>query len=207
MLTPDQITAVVVTKGDRDIAPILETLKPFAEIIVWNNSAKQVTSFYGGGSVAEWIPEAAVYGRYLAAKRARFDTVYVQDDDCTTDPLEILRHYNETAAALGAHVVMCNMKPAHAVAAYYQWRIKLVGFGAVFAKSCIEFGPYFNRYDHDQLFRIECDRVFTALNECVVCQVPVTDTEYASDDDRLWRKSDHGERMREINIRLRGLLA
>lgn len=199
MLDPKQITAVVVTKGDRDIARVLESLSVFGETIVWDNGAKQVTSYYGGGSIGERIPEAAVYGRYLAAARARFDTVYVQDDDCLINPLEMLLFYEPGK-------VICNMKPAHAAAPYYQWRIKLVGFGAIFEKRLIDFRAYLSGYENDRLFRIECDRVFTALNECVECQVPIVDLEYASDDDRLWRQADHGQRMREINARLRGML-
>lgn len=204
MLDPKQITAVVVTKGDRDISAVLETLRPFGEVIVWDNGASQVRTW--DAAADDWAcdaaPEAKVYGRYLGAKRARFDTIYVQDDDCITDPLEILRLYNQHEQ----NIVMCNMKPGHAAAPYYQWRIKLVGFGAIFTKDQMDFSRYLCAFDHDEFFRIECDRIFTAFNECVTCEVPVTDMEYASAPDRLWRLQDHGARMRLVEKRLKEIL-
>src|SRR5215469_3112339 len=62
------ITAVVVTKGDRDISQVTDSLKHFDEIIVWDNSKA--------------VKDLKVFGRYAGAFIARNDFVYIQDDDC-----------------------------------------------------------------------------------------------------------------------------
>lgn len=188
MIDPKDISAVIVTKGDRDLGPIFETLEPFGEVVVWNNS--------------EEPQDEKVYGRYIAAGvRASSELIYVQDDDCLIDPLALLEQWADQEK------VLCNMKPGHLAAAYYQWRIKLVGFGAFFNTDRIfKLEDYLDHYPNDDLFKIECDRVFTALNECETAVVPVEDLRYASDSDRLWKLPDHGDRMREIEKRLRNIV-
>jgi len=190
-MDPKKISAVIVTKGGRDLAPILKTLEPFGEVIVWDNHERF------GGVAAD---DAKVYGRYLGAKLAKHETIYVQDDDCLIAPLALLALYTDKMK------VLCNMKPGHSASPYYQWRIKLVGFGAFFQKYMVNFDSYLAQFPMDDFFKIECDRVFTALNVCVEAQVPVTDLDNASTPDRLWRLPDHGTRMQEVAKRMRYIM-
>lgn len=63
----DDVTAVIVTRGDCDIEPVLASLI-FDDVVIWNN---KVAIDYGA------------YGRYVAIRdHAKRNVVYVQDDDC-----------------------------------------------------------------------------------------------------------------------------
>lgn len=70
MPSPADVTAVIVTKGDVDLAPILDTLI-FPEVIVFDNSVEQ---------------DEMTYGRVLGAMRGRNEIVYSQDDDIVHTP-------------------------------------------------------------------------------------------------------------------------
>ena len=64
------VTAVLVTRGDIDLQPVLDSLI-FENVVVYDNSAE---------------PDEKTYGRVLAALRAETDIVYSQDDDILHSP-------------------------------------------------------------------------------------------------------------------------
>jgi len=66
MITPDKITACLVTRGNVDMNPIIDSL-PYGQVIIWDNSQE--------------IVDLKVYGRYEVAKQASNDVIYWQDDD------------------------------------------------------------------------------------------------------------------------------
>jgi len=65
-VSPDEVTACIVTRGDVDLQPITDSLLNYREVIVWDNSIR---------------PDWKVAGRYWAALDAETDLVYWQDDD------------------------------------------------------------------------------------------------------------------------------
>ncbi len=75
-LSPADVTACLVTRGDVDLEPILNTFPDYADVIVWGPDR----------------PEWHVLGRYLAMFEATTAVVYTQDDDC------IFRHHAELCA-------------------------------------------------------------------------------------------------------------
>ena len=79
MLTADQVSACLVTRGDQpdQLARIIATL-PYDEVIVWDNSVR---------------PNYRTAGRFMAAIEARHDVVYFQDDDT------LFTHHHELMAA------------------------------------------------------------------------------------------------------------
>jgi hypothetical protein len=80
LLTPDQVSAVIVTRGDVDLTPILDSLI-FDDVVVWDNSVED---------------DAMTYGRILATRRAKHEVIYSQDDDIihtTENQLRILSEY------------------------------------------------------------------------------------------------------------------
>lgn len=79
MVSADSVSAVIVTRGDVNLDPILDTL-PF-EAFVWDNSQRE---------------NLQCYGRFAALEQIRTPHVYVQDDDLTIDPLALLSHYDGT---------------------------------------------------------------------------------------------------------------
>ena len=85
-MTFDDISAVLVTRGDVDMLPIIETL-PYGEIIIWDNSKRPVD--YG------------VFGRYVAIAETTRPLVYFQDDDCLVSCHESLLEAWEPGYVVG----------------------------------------------------------------------------------------------------------
>jgi hypothetical protein len=97
------VSACLVTKGDVDMQPVLDSLSPEWEVIVWDNGARDVTingrsvtthdgddPEFSGKRFAQ-VAELSVYGRYAAIEYASHDLIYVQDDDViVSDPQAIV---------------------------------------------------------------------------------------------------------------------
>ena len=93
-------SAIIVTRGNVDLAPVLESLPWEWEIVVWDNSHGYANRQPPGGR--DWntwtsigrgpnAPDLSVYGRYAAIKYASHDLIYVQDDDViVSDPQAIV---------------------------------------------------------------------------------------------------------------------
>jgi len=65
---PSDVTAVLVTRGDVDLAPILETL-PYRSVVIWTGDRDRPDAY-------------GMFVRWLAVAEAPTSVVYVQDDDC-----------------------------------------------------------------------------------------------------------------------------
>lgn len=74
MITPSDVSAVLVTRGDVDISRILEALAVFNDVVVWDNSKRE-----------DW----KLFGRYVGMGECERDIVYVQDDDIFVPPATI----------------------------------------------------------------------------------------------------------------------
>jgi len=83
VLSPSDVTAVIVTRGDVDLAPVLDSLI-FSDAIVWNNADRPI--------------DQMTYGRVLAASLAPNEVIYSQDDDLIhshENQWRILHSYDE----------------------------------------------------------------------------------------------------------------
>lgn len=76
LIDPQNVTAVIVTRGDIDLTRQIASLEAvgYGEILVWENET--------GTSL-----DMKVYGRHLAARKAKNDVIFHQDDDLIL-PLE-----------------------------------------------------------------------------------------------------------------------
>ncbi len=74
-MTPDQVTAVIVTRGDVDLNPVLDSLI-FDDVVIWDNS-KPAPADYMNTVVGDQM----TYGRVLAGALGKHDVIYSQDDD------------------------------------------------------------------------------------------------------------------------------
>lgn len=184
MIDPKQVTAVIVTKGDVDLEPILDSLSIFSMVMVWDNSKHE--------------KDLKVFGRYMLAVSAPTDYVYVQDDDCLIDAGALAAQYQPGE-------LLCNVKPHHHTVYSSQYAgISLVGWGAIFPKTMVDFFPYLSKFPDDELFRRECDRVFTWLNcaKTRVVHLAIEDLPHAHESDRMGMESRHGADLMEIRGRL-----
>lgn len=67
-LAPDQVSAVLVSFGDVDLTPIIETFPREYEVVIWDNARRPV--------------DYKVFGRYMGIMEATRPVIYFQDDDC-----------------------------------------------------------------------------------------------------------------------------
>lgn len=178
VIDASQVAVVVVTRGDVDLAPVLEPYVGFgfADGYVWNNS--------GGDD------DLGVYGRYAAIAKTAAPVVLVQDDDCVLARASI-------RALLDAYrpgTLVANM-PSEFRKRYGP--LALVGFGAVFdrdlpAAAFARFRAALPGFD-DEMWRRRSDIVFAALTETVLVDVPYTNLPYAYGDDRMYRQPGHSD--------------
>lgn len=185
------VSACVVTRGDVDLSPVLESLllAGIEETIVWDNSRTD--------------QDLAVYGRYAAIDHARGDLIYVQDDDCVLPPSsieEIVWQSDSGSAEYGR--LVCNM-PANFRHAFYE-RHALVGFGACFHRDAPE-RAFARLHEYGSplgdFFHRTCDIVFTSLTPYAMVDVPYENLPWADAPNRMWKLPKHvEERQRMLDL-------
>lgn len=168
-MNPSEISAVVVTKGDRDISEVTDTLRDFGELLVWNN--------------AESI-DLKVFGRWVAAEGARSSHVFTCDDDTIVDTAELCSLYADPDR------VLVNM-PKRWHNAYQGTGICLVGFGCIFPRHLAMAGFWkyeASSYERDEVFLREADRVWTHSLQHLIdwAEVPIRQMPYSSAPGRMY---------------------
>jgi hypothetical protein len=118
-------------------------------------------------------------------RKARFETLYYQDDDCIA-PIEALLE------VANPDEVTCAMKPSH-LAAYGKSRIALLGWGSLFPKRTIDvLHRYRAVYGEDVVYRRESERIMTWLSwPQRRLDLPIEDLPSAFEADRLSMQPDH----------------
>lgn len=172
MISPSEISAIVVTRGTRDLAPVLQSLmaQGYDEVIVWDNSRRE---------------DAGIFGRYVAAViEARNDVVYFQDDDLILHDHQALWDAYEPDGRLYANMI----EPGWWQHCGYH-DFCLVGAGSLVDRAMISqsLGRYFAAYPEDDFFRRHCDFIFGVLTPFKRLELDTTVLEAASDDEALWR--------------------
>jgi hypothetical protein len=174
------ITAIVVTKGDVDLKPVLDSLHGFDEVIVWDNMRRL---------------DSKVYGRFAAIQEADNEVIYVQDDDVIVQTPHLVCGYFDPG------MVVANVPPERR--GFYSDGITLIGWGAVFHRSAVNvFDQYLAEWPMDDLFLRECDRIFTGLNHSINIDVPFQHLPYAHGLDRMGSEMTHLVDLAEIRTRL-----
>ena len=135
------------------------------EIIVWNNSPAITLSLEGKNVKIINSPDNMIcYGRFLCAKQAKNEIIYVQDDDALVNNIQelyenFLRHPScITHALYGLHFQIRKR--------YYYGKshVALLGWGAFFKKSWVDvFDEYIQTYGRDKLMLREADKIFSML--------------------------------------------
>jgi hypothetical protein len=171
-----QVSACLVSREPID-PQILKTLEGFGEVIV------------GDGTNGP-------YGRFEAIKRAKYDIIYTQDDDCVVDVPALMSQWD-------GHFIS-NMKANRL--SEYPANITLTGWGAMFRKELIDvLDKYTSKWGFDELFMRECDRVFPGLNTHKNVFVDVENLPNAFHPNRLSAHPKHWEYLEQIRGRVREL--
>lgn len=180
MITIDDISCVLVTRGDVDLRPILNTL-PFNDIVIWDNSRRE---------------DQGIYGRYAAIAEAKHDVIYTQDDDLLVDC------FDELCAAYEPGLLTVNYAEP--------WDIPWVACGSVFDRTLPQeaFDMYFAAYPRDEMFtHWVCDAVFGLLTPTKVIDHGHTDLPHGNAPGRVsttlgWYTGPR----EEVKVRCRRLL-
>ena len=164
-----KITAVLIHKEN----------EPYPQIIM---ERLDLNDFFDEILVVNDCP--SVYHRYLAAKTAKNDIIYVQDSDCLVNHQVLFRSYD-------GRITNTMTKPF--VEKYKDIGCTLVGWGCYFPKSMLSvFDKYIERYGIDEHLLREADRIFTYLNQPFNTVVqPHEDLASSKNSDRMGYESDH----------------
>ena len=168
-----KISAVIPTRGDVDMRPIVAHLKGFPEIT-------EVLVLTGD----------TVFNRYRAAKMAENEIIYTQDDDCITDIRPIIDAYEPG-------IIVNAMTPQHAER--YPRRQTLIGFGAIFDRWLID---VLKEWEDEPLFLSKCDRIFTTLNQHKTVFPKIESLPCATAKNRLYRQPGYYLEVASINARI-----
>jgi hypothetical protein len=206
------VSAVIVTRGDVDLAPVLDSLPRDWQKVIWNNIERD---------------DLSVYGRYAAIEECEHDAIFVQDDDCVLPPetiQELLRvaftprmiirgpgDDREIPDAVGPAIV-ANMPQRFRDTGFYNDHC-LLGFGAMFHRDipAMAFGKLANAFGIDDVlaavdqdpdfFRRTVDIVVTALTPRILVDLPYEDLPWASAPNRMWKTDGHvAERTRMLEL-------
>jgi hypothetical protein len=111
MLDPEAVCAVLVTRGDVDMNPIVDEL-PYGEFVIWNNSL---------------MKDLGLWGRYFAIGMTEKPVIYFQDDDC------LVRNHQALMDAWQPGHVVGNFRRDKARERYYH-DTTLLGWGSLFER-------------------------------------------------------------------------
>jgi hypothetical protein len=168
MMDPRNISAVFITKDATYPREILNHALafPFGEILILTNC------------------DSPHRKQELFAK-AKYDTLYYQDDDCIAPIGELLE-------AAKPNIINCAMKPHH-LQVYARSRIALLGWGSIFPKSAIRvLDLYRVEFGEDFIYKRETERIMTYL--CYPqnrFDLPIQDLPSAFAPDRLSNQPGH----------------
>lgn len=227
-----KVSACIVTRGDVDLAPVLDSLPDSWERVIYDNSGSVSVMTPGTGAVHhqegggyevvdgpgwryyENVPDLAVYGRYEAAfEYATHNLVYVQDDDCVLDrsSFGMLMQAWRSHERVKQDALVANM-PEKFRHDFYEHHC-LVGFGAMFDRRRAQEAfalwagsglTFSNAGEEMGWFTRVCDVVFTTLTPRVLVDAPYEDLVWANAANRMWKQRTHvGERKRALDLALR----
>ena len=170
-------TCVLITKEKEYPQEILRALPDFDEFIVEENCPN-------------------IYRRYELAMQAKNDVIYVQDDDCIVNPVNLIFKYEDN---------LTNAMTEHHLNWYRDKGVTLVGFGTFFPKRMLlKIKPYLDRFGADKLLLREADRVFTYFNQphnSII--MPIRNLNTATDSSRMSTQREHYESLDRIIDRLK----
>lgn len=161
------------------------------------NNIKQ----YQWGEVLVGIDSDSPFKKHELFKRAKFETIYYQDDDAIVPIKELLDKSKPGMINVG-------MKPGH-FESYKDSRMTMgLGWGSFFPKVMLtSLKRYTDKYGADEVYKRETERIFTYLNYPQNrITLPIIDLPSAYAPDRLWRQPKHHEFAQLVEERCKSLI-
>lgn len=131
-------TAVICTRGDVPLGPVLDSLPKEWPVVVWNGQER--------GN------EERIYGYFAALDEVETEFVYTNADDAVCPAQELLDNWTEEDSGR----ILLNERDGET-----PW----ISFGAIFNKSLPKpaFDRYLSAYPRDDDFLLWCELIFTTL--------------------------------------------
>ena len=187
MISPEDVCAVIVTRGNVALQPILATL-PYDDVVVWDNSQQQ----------REW----RCYGRYLAVAETDKPVIYFQDDDL------IFTAHDELMALYQPDCMVVNMpSPWYETCGYDRLGQALVGAGSLVPRGLPfpALRSYLALYPLDELFLNYADVVVGMLTPFERVDLGYEVLPYASAPGRIYTSPGAAERKQTMQQRVLGM--
>lgn len=160
----EHVSAVLVTRGDIDLSPVLNSL-PFDDVIVWDNSQRE---------------DLQCYGRFAGIEEAKHDTIYVQDDDILVPIPALLREYQPGEG------ILANRKPDETY--------RFLGIGALFHRDAVDvFDRYLDKHPKNPDFGRTADVIFAELNPYRSVWLGYAELEWSRYENRMYKQPGHYE--------------
>lgn len=163
----DDVGAVIVTRGDCDLSPILDSLI-FKDVTVWDNSV---------------VGDQGAFGRYIGILLTARAVIFVQDDDCIITPEDQQRLVDEYEPG----VISALMPPERID--YHD--TVLIGWGAMFdwnmpAKAFARWRDAGHEMQTQEFKVVGCDFVFPLLSLWKRLDAYHVDLPHAHAPNRTW---------------------
>ncbi len=186
-LDPRDVSAIIPTRGDVDLQPVLDTI-PFDDVVVWDNSKETV--------------DLKPFGRFAAIPRTKNPVIFWVDDDV------IFTEYDKLLLAYEPGVVVCNMDQDWIDGAGYGDFLAMTGAGSLCDADMPEriFDVYLQHYPVDDDFLVEADFIFGTLAEFKRVDLGYTARPFSDDATRLYTQPGQTERKHAMIKRCRDLL-
>jgi hypothetical protein len=139
---------------------------PFVdEILVWNNNPKAKLTLRGDKvRVIDSPQNMMCYGRFLCAKEAKNEIIYVQDDDVIVENIPALYRGFLADSSRITHALSERHLRHRERYVYAGGQVALLGWGAFFCRDWLNvLEPCVEAYGVDTLFRREADKFFSLL--------------------------------------------
>lgn len=184
-LNASQVSAVLVTRGDVDLTPVLDSL-PFDDVVIWNNSTRP--------------EDLKVAGRYAAIAEAKHELIYTQDDDAICPAAELVERYAGYLSWKEAGPLLVNVPPGE-----QPW----LAWGAVFHRDQPD--DAFKRWGalhdfDDETFCRWADVVFAHLAGWREVDLGHDDLPWATAPNRMYQQPDHYTGQQRVRERAQALL-
>lgn len=186
-LRPSEVSAVIVTRGNVDLDPILASI-PYEEVVIWDNSKRE--------------RDLKAFGRYAAIPETTNPVIYWQDDDV------LFTAHDELLAAYRPGQLVCNMDESWVEACGYRGLVGMQGAGSLCDASLPSevFARYLEEHPWDDDALTEADFIFGVLCPFTVVDIGYSAFDYADGPDRLYTQPWQQERKWKMIERCRELL-
>jgi hypothetical protein len=179
LLSPTEVTAVIVTRGDVPLDPVLDSLV-FSNKIVWDNSQED--------------EDQMTYGRLLGALRAPTEVIYSQDDDIVHSPanqMRILASYQPGVLTGCMWKDWSDGARRQGIENGYD-DLVFPGSGSISDRTLWQdaHSQYLNQYPEDDFFRMWSDTIIGVISPTVQLPLVFEELDWGNNGNRMAHMQD-----------------